>query len=250
MRMKIIALIPARGGSKSVPRKNIAELGGHPLIAWSIAAARLCNDIEDVVVSTDCKTTAEVARGYGATVPFLRPTRLARDDSLDREFFGHYIAHARSIGEDMPDLIVHLRPTTPLREPRVIDRAIRYMADHSEATSLRSMHRTSLTPFKMFCVRDGFAAPFLRPPGTTESYNFPRQWFEDAFVPNGVVDIVRPAVLYATGLLHGERMRIWETDPVPDIDGRADLALAARTLGTPAHAELRDWLEARRCVIA
>jgi N-acylneuraminate cytidylyltransferase len=248
--MKIIALIPARGGSKSVPRKNLADLGGHPLLTWSIAAARLCSAIEDVVVTTDSEEIAEVAREYGASVPFLRPATLARDDSLDLEFFEHYLSHVRTAGAAAPDLIVHLRPTTPLRDPRVIDEAIRFMESHCDATSLRSMHRTSLTPYKMFRIRDGFADPFLRPPGLCEPYNAPRQWFEDAFIPNGCVDIARPAVLAATGLLHGERMRVWETDPVPDIDGPDDLDRAAGAVEEPRFARLFDWLETYQCVTA
>jgi N-acylneuraminate cytidylyltransferase len=250
MRMKIIALIPARGGSKSMPRKNLADLGGHPLIAWSIAAARLCDAIEDVVVTTDSTEIAEIAREYGASVPFLRPAELARDHSLDRQFFEHYLAHVRSAGEAAPDLIVHLRPTTPLRDPHEIDNAIRFMTTHRDATSLRSMHRTSLTPYKMFRIRDGVADPFLHKPGLREPYNSPRQWFEDAFIPNGYVDIVRPAVLAESGLLHGKRMKVHETDPVPDIDGPDDLARAARANSQPRFALLVDWLEAHRCARA
>lgn len=248
--MNTIALIPARGGSKSVPRKNLADLGGHPLIAWSIAAARACDAIDDVVVTTDSEEIAEVARAYGANVPFLRPAELAGDDSLDRDFFEHYLACLRRAGVEAPNLIVHLRPTTPLRDPAVIRRAIRFMETHTNATALRSMHRTPLTPFKMFRVRDGYASPFLRPPGATEPYNFPRQWFEAAFVPNGLVDIVRPAELERTGLLHGPRMKIWETDAVPDIDGPADLEHALQTAGRPAFAVLHNWLEAQLCLNA
>lgn len=248
--MKTIALIPARGGSKSVPRKNLADLGGHPLMAWSIAAARLCDSIEDVVVTTDSPEIAEIARAYGATVPFLRPAELARDDSLDRDFFEHYLNHVRETGDQLPDLIVHLRPTTPLRDPSVINDAIRFMQSHHEATSLRSMHRTSLTPYKMFRIRDGFAGAFLRPPGLREPYNAPRQWFEDAFIPNGCVDIIRPGVLAATGLLHGERMKVWETESVPDIDGAEDLVRAGGMVAELRFARLFDWLETHSCATA
>jgi len=242
--MTVSCLVPARGGSKGIPKKNIVTLGDHPLIAYTIAAARLSRHISDVVVSTDSEEIASIARAYGASVPFLRPAEISRDTSLDVEFFRHYAEFLTVRSQTIPDLIVHLRPTTPLRLPSVIDAAIEFLADHPDATSLRSMHETNLTPYKIFRIKNGYAAPFMSHNGDVEFYNWPRQAFEQAYLPNGYVDIIRPEVLLESGLLHGERMKIWKTERVPDIDGAADLLFAREELQKPAYAQLLRFLRA------
>ncbi|MCH7870399.1 MAG: acylneuraminate cytidylyltransferase family protein [Planctomycetes bacterium] len=228
--MNIVCLIPARAGSKGIPDKNILDLNGFPLIAYSIAAARLSRHIGETVVTTDSTVIADVARSYGASVPFLRPTELARDDSLDIEFFRHYLDWLEAESIAAPDLIVHLRPTTPLREAAVIDAAIEYMLGSGEATALRSMHPTRLTPYKMFGKHGQWARAFLDRPGVAEPANLPRQAFEDAYIPNGYVDIIRPCVLQRTGLLHGERIKLWVTEQVADIDLLEDHSFASNLL--------------------
>ena len=113
----VVALIPARGGSKGVPKKNIAPLGGHPLIAYSIAAAARCPDIARVIVSTDAPDIAECARAYGAETPFLRPAPLAQDGSTDLDVVVHALEWLAAHEGLRPELLVLLRPTTPLRDP-------------------------------------------------------------------------------------------------------------------------------------
>lgn len=228
--MKVVCLIPARAGSKGIPGKNILDLNGFPLIAYSIAAARLSRHIDETVVTTDSTVIADVARSYGASAPFLRPAEIAWDDSLDIEFFRHYLDWLEAESIAAPDLIVHLRPTTPLREVAVIDAAIEYMMAADEATALRSMHATRLTPYKMFGMHGQWARAFLDRPGVDEPANLPRQAFEDAYIPNGYVDIIRPHVLRRTGLLHGERIKLWVTEQVADIDVLEDHSFAADLL--------------------
>ncbi len=241
--MKIVCLIPARGGSKSVAHKNIIRLGKYPLIAYSVAVAKLSKYIGEVVVSTDSRRIADIGRRYGASVPFLRPKEISQDDSLDVEFFQHYLGFARSKGLGVPDLIIHLRPTTPLREVKILDSAIKYMMEKNEATALRSMYKTQLTPYKMFRLNGEYANPFLSFEGVKEFYNLPRQIFEDAYVPNGYVDIIRTYVLRETGLLHGENIKLWRTDQVPDIDSLADYNFAARVLHEQRFRHILDYLE-------
>jgi len=240
--MTVSCLVPARGGSKGIPRKNIVTLGEYPLIAYTIAAARLSRYISDVVVTTDSAEIAATARTYGASVPFLRPPEISQDNSLDIEFFRHYTQFLRDRSAPIPDLIVHLRPTTPLRQPSVIDDAIQFIADHPEATSLRSMHETALTPYKIFRLDNGYAAPFMSLDGAVEFYNWPRQAFEQAYLPNGYVDVVRPTVLLESGLLHGDRIKLWKTERVPDIDVTADLSFARDELQRPAYSPLLQFL--------
>jgi len=240
--MKIVCLIPARSGSKSIPHKNIIKLGRYPLIAYSIAEAKLSKYIEEVVVSTDSEKIAAIARRHEASVPFLRPKEISQDNSLDIEFFKHYIDFLRNKFIEIPDLIVHLRPTTPLREVKVIDSAIEYMMENNEATALRSMHKTHLTPYKMFKLRGEYAVPFLNYGNVKEFYNLPRQVFEDAYIPNGYVDIIRPSVLREIGILHGERMKLWETTKIADIDVLEDYGLAAKILHEERFKQILDCL--------
>ena len=121
---EVVAIIPARSGSKSVAHKNIKLLSGHPLIAYSIAAAQLSKSIGRIIVSTDSEHYAGIAKKYGAEVPFIRPAKLSEDKSGDREFLEHAMEWMAENEGFQPEYWVHLRPTTPLREPRIIDEAI------------------------------------------------------------------------------------------------------------------------------
>ena len=241
--MKIVCIIPARSGSKGVPGKNMRNLGRYPLIAYSIAAAKLSIDIEETVVSTDSNEIAIIGKKYGASVPFLRPKEIAQDNSLDIDFFQHYITYLQNESLKIPDLIVHLRPTTPLREVKVIDEAVEYMMKNNEATALRAMHKTHLTPYKMFKMNGEYATPFLNYEGIKEFYNLPRQVFEDAYIPNGYVDIVRPAILSNTGLLHGDKIKLWVTEKVADIDVIEDYYYASALLKEQRFESILHYLE-------
>ncbi len=242
--MRVIALIPARSGSKSVPNKNIAPLGGHPLIAYSIVEALLSELIKDVYVSTDSEEYATIAKGYGAQVPFLRPKELSLDDSTDKEFFQYFFDYLIADGQLLPDLVVHLRPTTPLRHINIIDKAIRIMMEQPIATSLRSMHKTLITPYKLFKKEERYAKPFLDHP-EKEFYNLPRQTFEDTFLPNGYVDIIKPHVYKETGLLHGDKIYLYETAAVADIDINDDYIYAEKLLKKKEFSYLKDYLEVK-----
>ena len=148
--MKVLALIPARSGSKGVKDKNIASVGGHPLLAYSIAVAKLCENIDEVIVSTDSRDYAAAATKYGAAVPFIRPKSLALDSSVDSGFFIHAMEWYENNNISLPDFVVHLRPTSPIRDSTVLRQAISFMAENPEFTALRSAHETHLTPYKMF----------------------------------------------------------------------------------------------------
>src|SRR3989338_3142947 len=157
--MNAFAIIPARGGSKGVPKKSIALLCGFPLIAYSIAAAKLSKTIARVIVSTDSEEMAEVARSFGAEAPFMRPAEFARDTSPDIEFVQHAIQWLKEHESRVPEYLVHLRPTTPLRKPEDIDRAIEMLMKHKDATSLRSGYEMRESPYKLFGIQDGYFTP-------------------------------------------------------------------------------------------
>lgn len=224
--LKVLAIIPARAGSKGIANKNLKLLGEHPLFSYSIAAGVVCKNINRVIVSTDSSEYSRIAEKYGAEVPFLRPSNIAGDSSTDAEFFKHAFEWLKRKENYIPDLVVHLRPTTPLRDISILEAAVAFMKKNDEATSLRSAYKTHLTPYKMFRKNRGYMVPFLNLENVQESYNLPRQHFEDSYIPNGYIDIVRPKVLLETNLLHGPKMKLWETEEVPDIDTEQELKLA------------------------
>lgn len=216
-----IAIIPARSGSKGVPDKNVALLGGHPLISYSIAAAKLAG-IERVWVSTDSEEYAAVARRYGAETPFLRPAAISTDHSTDFEFMLHAMEWMAEHESEVLEYWLHLRPTTPLREPQVIRQAIDSILEHPEANSLRSGHEAPESPFKWFLKgEDGFFQG-LRDDLTPQKVNLPRQLFPSAYIPDGYIDIVRSSHVLHHQTLHGDRMLVFESPRCTEIDTRAD----------------------------
>jgi CMP-N,N'-diacetyllegionaminic acid synthase len=215
----VLALVPARSGSKGVAGKNVADLGGFPLIAYSVRAGVQASLVDRVVVTTDSREIADVAVGYGAEAPFLRPPELARDDSLDVDYIRHALD---SIGEPV-EMVLQLRPTTPLRNPARIDEAVALLRSRPDATGLRSVHPLPEPPQKMLGIEDGFLHGLFPDDPRPEYFNLPRQAFPPAYAPNGYVDIVLPGALDGEGGLYGSRMLAFVTDPVTEVDGPEEL---------------------------
>lgn len=188
---EVLALIPARGGSKSIPRKNLIDLAGKPLIAYSIGHALDCPSITRTIVSTDDAEIAEVSLRFGAEVPFRRPAEAASDSATDLQVFRHALSFLQEQGY-LPDLVVHLRPTGPLRDPKLIEHAIQLMLRHSEADSLRAVGLAEQTPYKMWRIEGSYLKQALTLPGFPESHSMPRQKLPSIYHQNGYVDIVRP----------------------------------------------------------
>ena len=218
-----IALIPARGGSKSVPKKNIREFRGHPLIAYSIAAAKLSKRIDRVVVTTDSEEIAEIARYYGAEVPFIRPPEYARDASPDIEFVTHAIGWFAENEGKIPEYLTHLRVTCPIRDHRVIDEGIAQIQQDISSSSLRSGYLCVHPPYKWFQFSDtGYMEP-LMPGMSCDEANLARQGFPKVLIPNGYVDVLKADFVIENDLMHGERMIGFTTEEAPDIDTEEDL---------------------------
>lgn len=230
-KLKILALIPARSGSKGIPKKNIISLNGYPLVAYSIAVARLSKYINRIIVTTDDKLIANVSRKFGAETPFLRPKKISKDNSLDIEFFRHALEWLKAYENYIPDLVVHLRPSTPLREPKIIDKAILEILKDKKATALRSGERFKKeSPYKIFRKKGAYCSFYGKGdfPDNNEYYNYPRQRLPFVYRPNGYVDILVPEVLRKTKLLHGKRIRAFITEEVADIDNKEDLMTARK----------------------
>lgn len=238
-----MALIPARGGSKSVPKKNIRLFMGHPLIAYSIAAASLAGNVDRVVVSTDSEEIAEISRRYGAEVPFLRPSEYAQDDSPDIDFVKHAIQWLYEHEKRIPEYIAHIRVTTPIRNYRVIDEGIKQIKENKEASSLRSGYICAHPPYKWLqFAGSGYMKP-LMPGITCDEANTVRQGFPRVLVPNSYVDVLKADYIIQNDLIHGDRMIGFITDEVPDIDTEEDLyKLEVYNGHKKALEELRDYL--------
>lgn len=221
MNSDVIAIIPARSGSKGVPEKNITQLGGHPLIAFSIAAAKLAG-IERIMVSTDSEEYASVAMRYKAEIPFIRPAYISSDQSTDFEFMRHAMDWLLEKENSAPEYWLHLRPTTPLRDPQRIKEALELIKSHPEASSLRSGHEAPESPFKWFLKDDEGFFKGLRGDLTPEKVNRPRQIFPKMYNPDGYIDIVRSSHVLHNTTLHGEKMLVFESPRCTEIDTQED----------------------------
>jgi len=219
---KIFALIPARAGSKGVPNKNIMELNGHPLLGWSIAAAKKSKLIDRVVVSTDSHEYADIAMLYGAEVPFIRPNEISNDSSTDLDFIEHALDFFRSESNE-PDYIAHLRPTTPIRDPDLIDEAIKLLQDNQEFTSLRSVHKMSESSYKTLEINNGILTTLTAFKGGEIDANKPRQSFPDTYQANGYVDILSTSFILKNNEIHGKKILPFITKPAYELDSIEDL---------------------------
>jgi len=205
---EVLALIPARGGSKGIPRKNIRDFAGYPLLAWSIAAARQAACKPRVVVSTDDEEIAAIARQFAAETPFLRPAELAGDQTSDLPVFQHALSWLAEHEGYRPQVVVQLRPTSPLRPPGLIDEAVRILLSHPQADSVRGVVPSGQNPFKMwrFEAPDQPMRPLLRLEGVEEPYNAPRQSLPPTYWQTGHIDAIRPATILEKGSMTGARV--------------------------------------------
>ena len=206
-----LCVIPARAGSKRIPRKNRKIFSGKPIIAWSIELAIASKCFDKIIVSTDDDKIAEVAEHYGAEV-IRRPTELAQDNSTDFEAFEHFCTETGYYGP-----IVHLRTTTPILDPKIIDDAIRtFYENETLITSLRSVHEMSESAYKCFVKNDIFLNPIVSDIKTDS----PRQSYPKTYVANGYVDIVQPREWKES--FHGDCVYAFVTNYAPEIDTMED----------------------------
>lgn len=201
----VLALIPARGGSKSIPRKNIRNFAGHPLIAYSIAAGLNAKTVTRVIVSTDDEEIAEVARKYGAETPFLRPTEFSQDDTLDLPVFQHALKWLAENEDYCPDIVIQLRPTSPVRPPDCVDNAVKLLLDNPEADSVRGVVSSGQNPYKMWEIdQSGQMLPLLDVDGLAEPYNAPRQKLPQTYWQTGHIDAIRADTILKKKSMSGE----------------------------------------------
>lgn len=231
--VQVAAIIPARGGSKGIPRKNIKSFAGSPLIAYSIAAGLQAETVSRVIVSTDDEEIAQIARGWGAETPFLRPAEFARDQTTDLPVFEHALHWLAENEGYTPDIVVQLRPTSPIRPPSCVDDAVRLLIDHPEAGSVRGVVPSAQNPFKMWRFNvDGSMRPLLAVEGVPEAYNAPRQQLPDTYWQTGHIDAIRSSTILEKHSMSGEVIYPLLLDPryTVDIDTPADWTAAESLL--------------------
>ena len=236
----VLGIIPARGGSKSIPKKNIVPLAGKPLIAYTIIEAKKSRFLDACIVSTDSEEIADVARMFGTDVPFLRPAELAEDSTPDLPVFLHALQWLKENRGWAPDIVVNLRPTSPLRIAADIDAVISLM-QKTGCDSCRTVSQPDNNPFKMWNLDESDSS--LTPLLPTKYFHtlgtdVPRQLLpQNVYWQNGMVDATRAKFIFE-GKMYGPNIFGVITPPerAIDIDSpddfiRAEIAIKKLALG-------------------
>lgn len=220
--MDVLAIIPARGGSKSIPRKNIKSFLGRPLIVWTIEEAQKSEFVSRVIVSTDDPEIAEIAHRAGAEVPFLRPREIAQDFSTDIEFLLHALNFLKENEGYEPDIVVRLPPTSPLRTAVHIDEGIATLMNSPEADAARPICEAPKHPYKLWRIGESekFLEPFLSKEftGFDEPHNLPRQLFPKAYIHTGAMDVMRLRTIRELNSTSGKRLAYFFMSPEDSIN--------------------------------
>ena len=218
----IVALIPARSGSKRVPDKNIRPLAGHPLIAYSIAAALQSKIFKAVIVSTDSQRYADIARHYGAEVPFLRPAKIAGGTSPDIEWVAHTLTQLRNNGQDYEAFSI-LRPTSPFRLPGTIRRAWKDFLAAEGVDSLRAVEKCQQHPGKMWIVRGSRMMPLL-PMGPAQQPWHSSQYpsLPEVYIQNASLEIAKTRVIFDNKTIAGNVLMPFFTENFEGFDVNSD----------------------------
>ncbi|OGY65327.1 MAG: hypothetical protein A3A16_02675 [Candidatus Harrisonbacteria bacterium RIFCSPLOWO2_01_FULL_44_18] len=230
--MRVLAIVPARGGSKGIPRKNIRPLLGKPLIAWTIEEAKKSRLLNRIIVSTDDSEIAEVAKQYGAEAPFLRPPEISHDFSTDVEFLVHTLDWLKENEDYEPDIILRLPPTSPLRAAAHINEGIQKLLDTPDADAVRPICEAPKHPYKLWKISDDqrFLEPFLPKSftGFDEPHNLPRQLFPKVYIHTGAMDVMRLRTIKEQKSTSGKKLAYFFMDPADsiNIDSPIDFEMA------------------------
>ena len=223
----IHAIVPARGGSKSLPKKNILPYKGEPLITHSIKQALACSFISKTVVTTDSQEIADIARKAGADVPFMRPPPISGDLSTDYEFMEHYVSYCKTHSLHVPHILVQLRPTYPNRTAELLKDTIRtFLTNYKTHTSLRTVIPIEKSAFKMYTITDDTLNPIVPSyPTLTEPYNRCRQELPQTYLHNGCIDIIKTSTITDEHSVTGSNIFPYIMSPTDnhDIDTHEDL---------------------------
>jgi CMP-N,N'-diacetyllegionaminic acid synthase len=228
--VSVLALIPARRGSKGVARKNLQDVGGTPLVGLAAVAAAAAASVDRVVVSTDDDEIAEAAAAHGAEAPFRRPAELSGDDVGDFPVLAHALGLLRETDGYEPDVVVWLRPTSPLRTAEDVEDAVALLRE-TGADCVRSVCLAEHHPYWMKRLEGGRLLPYA--PGADERSHPRRQELPPVYRLNGAVDVVRTASALAAGEMFPGDMRgyVMPVERSVDVDTPFDLAVARALAG-------------------
>lgn len=227
---EVLAVIPARSGSKSVIDKNIRMIDGKPMIAYSIEHALQAKSINRVIVSTDSEEYAKIARTYGAETPFIRPAEYATDTSLDLDVFMHALTFLEKEEGYAPDIVVQLRPTYPIRRIEDIEQMVHYLEEHPKVDSMRCVAPANEIPYKMWHMDEvsGMLSPLMT--DIPECYNMPRQQLPKVYYQNACIDVFRASVVTKKHSMTGDVIAGYEMDENFDIDTEEEFLKAKEYL--------------------
>tara|TARA_A100001011_G_C14296873_1_gene838839 strand:- start:1133 stop:1813 length:681 start_codon:yes stop_codon:yes gene_type:complete len=213
MKPIVIAIIPARSGSKGLKNKNIKIFKKKPLIYWSIKSCIESKMIKKIYVSTDSKKYAKISINCGADEIIMRPKKISQDKSTDYEF----IKHAMKNININYDIIAHIRPTTPLRKKGIIDLVIKKFIK-SKNDSLRTVNKMPETAYKTFEIKNNLLKGICNSSKTLDDLNAPRQLFKKTYSANGVVDLYRKDFILKNKKLFGKKSMAFLTAFTNEID--------------------------------
>lgn len=235
MSMEILGIIPARGGSKGIPLKNIQKLGNFPLIYYSIKSAQK-SKINRVIVSTDNKQISKISKKYGAEIPFLRPKKISQSNSSSNLLIDHAIKSLQKTDYN-PDIVVLLQPTSPFRTVNMINDSIAILK-HTNATSVISVMRAKKHPYQSFFIKNGNLKHFNK---NHEKLYYQRQQLPEMFFATGSIytfwrktfekfnSIYRPKI--KPMIINADEFNL-------DIDSKYDLSLANMILKNSKNLEI------------
>lgn len=222
--MKVLGLIPARSGSKGIKNKNIKKFAGKPLITYSIEILKKINSVDKILVSTDGKNIADIAKKYGAEVPFLRPNKFAKDSTPMIDVIKHCVDYLSKEESYFPDLVLLLQPTSPIRDVKMISKSINLLKN-SKATSVISVSEVKTHPYLSFS-KNGV---FLKPLFPKFEKNTIRQKRKPVYFPSGSFYIFKTTNLSNYDSMYGPRIMPFIIDQKEfniDIDDDFDWSIA------------------------
>ena len=229
--MKLAVIIPARGGSKSLPKKNILPLNGEPLLCYSVDYSLKSKLVATTIVSTDSQEIADIAKNCGASVPFIRPAEFSQDDTRDYPVIRHALDFFEAQGKIF-DIYILLRPTSPIRPSGLIEKAVEILKNNPSATSVRSVAEIKEHPYRAWRQsQDGSISGFIN--NETEPYNIPRQDLPPLYFQTGDIEAIRRETLIG-GSVSGNYVfpLVIKHNEMIDIDNESDFNRAEQGLFT------------------
>jgi CMP-N-acetylneuraminic acid synthetase len=221
------SLIPAKGYSKRIKKKNLKRINNISLVCYSVIFSKMNKAINKTFVSTDSEEIRNLTRKYKAHVPFLRPKKMSKYQSQDYEYVHHFLDYIKKNEKFLPEYILQLRPTTPFRSISLINKAIVKIKKFKNSDSLRSTHIASHPPEKQFRVNKNFYTDINSKKITNDNFNKPSHFFKTTYEPNGYIDILKTKFLLKNkNKIYGKNILSFVTPKTIDIDTKEDFEFA------------------------